>query len=244
MMRAAFTALLSSVLLGGCISHLDEINTPPKLSPVGAGLAPVARPAIADVPATTSTYVTRTSLWQDTGADLFRDPRASKVGDVVTVKISIKDQASLSNSTNASRQSTAEMDISNKFSLDYSGFSPHLSSKSSGELDPKIKSTSQTQGQGGITRSESIDLLVGAVVTGVLPNGNLVVSARQEVLVNFELRELIMSGIIRPRDISTDNSISYDKIAEARVSYGGRGRVTEVQQPGWGQQLINRYSPF
>ena len=162
----------------------------------------------------------------------------------MTVKISINDQASLSNTTNASRTSTAEMNITNTANLNYSGFSKHLDSQSTGQLDPKIQSTSQAQGQGAISRSETITLLIGAVVTSVMPNGNLIVSGRQEVLVNFELRELIISGIIRPRDISTDNTIAYDKIAEARISYGGRGRVTEVQQPGWGQQLMNKYSPF
>ncbi len=243
-MRAVIVIGLSGIALGGCFQSVEELNTQPKLSPVGSGLLAPARPAIADVPATTSSYVTQASLWQDTGADLFRDPRASKVGDVMTVKISINDQASLNNSTNASRQSTAEMNVTNTANLSWSGNTKHLNTQSTGQLDPKIQSNSQTQSQGGISRSETITLLVGAVVTAVLPNGNLVVAGRQEVLVNFELRELLISGIVRPRDIMTDNSISYDKIAEARISYGGRGRVTEVQQPGWAQQLINRYSPF
>jgi flagellar L-ring protein FlgH len=245
MTRGALAVALMGIVLGGCFQHLDELNSQPKLSPVGAGLTQPAKPLIADVPAASPAYVTRASLWQDSGADLFRDPRAAKVGDVVTVKISIKDQASLSNTSNATRQSTAEIDITNTANLSWAGLGgKHLDTKSKGELDPKIKSTSQSQSQGGTARSESIDLLIGAVVTTVLPNGNLVVSGRQEVLVNFELRELLISGIIRPRDIMTDNSISYDKIAEARISYGGRGRVTEVQQPGWGQQLMNKYSPF
>ncbi len=137
------------------------------------------------------------------------------------------------------------MNVTNTANLTWQGLSGnHLNTQSTGQLDPKIQSTSQAQGQGAISRSETITLLIGAVVTSVMPNGNLIVSGRQEVLVNFELRELIISGIIRPRDISTDNTIAYDKIAEARISYGGRGRVTEVQQPGWGQQLMNKYSPF
>jgi flagellar L-ring protein precursor FlgH len=243
-MRGTLAVAILGLSLGGCFQHLDELNSQPKLSPVGAGLTQPAKPLIADVPAATPAYVTRASLWQDAGADLFRDPRAAKVGDVVTVKISIKDQASLSNTSNATRQSTAEMNVTNTASLSWSGFTKHLNTQSSGQLDPKVQSTSQSQSQGGVARSESIDLLIGAVVTAVLPNGNLVVSGRQEVLVNFELRELLISGIVRPRDIMTDNSISYDKVAEARISYGGRGRVTEVQQPGWGQQLINKYSPF
>ncbi|MFZ1110049.1 MAG: flagellar basal body L-ring protein FlgH [Rhodomicrobium sp.] len=244
-MRGALAAAILGISLGGCFQNLDELNSPPKLSPVGAGLTQPAKPLIADVPAATPAYVTRASLWQDAGADLFRDPRAAKVGDVVTVKISIKDQASLSNTSNASRQSTAEMNVTNTANLTWQGTSgTHINSQTAGQLDPKVQATSQSQSQGGVVRSESIDLLIGAIVTSVLPNGNLVVSGRQEVLVNFELRELLISGIVRPRDIMTDNSISYDKIAEARISYGGRGRVTEVQQPGWGQQLINKFSPF
>ena len=107
-------------------------------------------------------------------------------------------------------------------------------------LDAKTSS----KGEGAITRSESIELLVAAVVTDVLPNGNLVISGTQEVRVNFEVRVLSVAGVLRPRDIATDNTVSYDKIAEARISYGGRGRITEVQQPGWGQQIVDLLAPF
>ena len=85
---------------------------------------------------------------------------------------------------------------------------------------------------------------VAAVVTDVLPNGNLIVSGSQEVRVNYELRVLNIAGIVRPRDISKDNTIAYNKIAEARISYGGRGRIMEVQQPAWGQQLFDRFKPL
>lgn len=234
---------LSAILLGGCFQNLSEINKEPKLSPVGSGLIP-NHVSIGTMPATPPSYVSRTSLWQDGAADMFRDARAARVGDLVTVKISIKDQASLNNTINTSRNADLEMNITNTANLSWSGMSKHLNTQSTGQLDPKIQSTTTAQGQGAITRSENIDLRVGAVVNAVLPNGNLIVVGRQEVLVNYELRELLISGIIQPGDIAADNSISYDKIAEARISYGGRGRVMEVQQPGWGQQLFNRFSPF
>jgi flagellar L-ring protein FlgH len=141
----------------------------------------------------------------------------------------------------ANRDSTVEMNVTETINLNWS---KQFNAQSSGQFDPKIQSTSHAQGQGGVSRSESIDLRVGAVVTCVLPNGNLIVSGRQEILVNYELRELIIAGIVQPGDIAADNSIAYDKIAEARISYGGRGRVMEVQQPGWGQQLYNKFSPF
>jgi flagellar L-ring protein precursor FlgH len=111
-------------------------------------------------------------------------------------------------------------------------------------IDSSIDSKSSTKGEGAITRSESIELLVAAVVTGTLPNGNLVISGTQEVRVNFEVRVLTVEGIVRPRDISTENMVSYEKIAEARISYGGRGTVTDMQQPGWGQQLLDLNTPF
>ena len=239
-MRTAFALTLLAPLLAGCFQTITEINRAPPLSPVGTGIVP-DNSVVGPMPVTPPSYVTKASLWQDGAANIFRDARAAKVGDVVTVKISINDQAVFNNSTNVSRLSDVEMNITNTANLTWN---KGLNQQSTGQFDPKVESTSKTQGQGAIARSETITLSIGAVVTCVLPNGNLIVSGRQEVLVNFELRELIIAGIIQPGDISADNSISYDKIAEARISYGGRGRAMEVQQPGWGQQLYNKLSPF
>ncbi|MGO9461514.1 MAG: flagellar basal body L-ring protein FlgH [Rhodomicrobium sp.] len=243
MIRAALGLTSLAFLLSGCFQSITEIGKDPKLTPVGTGLAQNSA-AINNMQATPVSYTTGASLWKDSGADLFKDPRAGKVGDVVTVRISIKDQASISNSTSSSRDSSRELNFTNTANLSYSNLNPHTNIQSTGQLDPKIQSNTSSAGQAAISRSETIDLLIGAVVTSVLPNGNLVVSGRQEVLVNRELRELLVSGIVRPRDISTENSISYDKIAEARISYGGRGRTMDVQQPGWGQRVFDQISPF
>jgi flagellar L-ring protein precursor FlgH len=87
-------------------------------------------------------------------------------------------------------------------------------------------------------------LRLAAVVTQVLPNGNLVVTAKQEVRVNSELRQLTVSGVVRPQDIASDNTVSHDRMAEARIDYGGRGTLTDLQQPRWGQQVLDAVMPF
>jgi flagellar L-ring protein precursor FlgH len=163
-----------------------------------------------------------------------------RVGDVMTVKISIRDKASFDNTSERSRDSKRNLNFDTSYDLAY----PFLKGQGEGKLDSNVNSGTSTKGQGTITRSESIELLVAAVVSEVLPNGNLVISGTQEVRVNQELRVLSVAGVVRPRDIATDNTISYDKIAEARISYGGRGRMTEVQQPGWGHQLLDIILPF
>jgi flagellar L-ring protein precursor FlgH len=235
---AIMIALL--LLLAGCgVGRVQDIGKEPPLSPVGAGLR-ASKLVVPNQPAPAVTYARGNSFWQDTSADLFRDPRAMKAGDVVTVKIAIKDKASLDNTSERSRDNKNKFALDTKWDLNL----PLLKGKQEGTIDSALDSKRSTKGEGAITRSESIELLVAAVVTGVLPNGNLVISGTQEVRVNFEVRVLTVEGIVRPRDISTENSVSYEKIAEARISYGGRGQMTDVQQPPWGQQFIDLLSPF
>ena len=227
--------------LAGCADKLADVGREPSLTPVGAGLKPNRVNSLSDVPPPIP-QKRGNSLWTDAGTDLFRDPRATRVGDVVTVKISIKDKASLDNSTQRSRDSKNNLDLQNGYDINYAA--GNFAGSGSGKLTSDISSGTSTKGAGAISRSESIELLVAAIVSDVLPNGNLVVSGSQEVRVNQELRVLNVAGVLRPRDIATDNTVSYDKIAEARISYGGRGRVTEIQNPGWGHQLIDLFAPF
>lgn len=231
--RAA--TLAAALALAGCASSTSEIGVPPALSPVGSGYAPAALSAhrYPEVPAAP---VKRYSLWNDKQSRLFTDARALSVGDILTVKISINDRARFRNESERRRLSGRSIGLGGAFGIGSAG--------GSGSADFDLDSTSRSTGSGATTRSEAIDLSVAAVVTDVLQNGNLVISGSQEVRVNAELRILTIAGIVRPSDIGASNTISYDRIAEARVSYGGRGRLTEVQQPAYGQQILDAVLPF
>ena len=223
-----FAACLTTSLTA-CASRPSEFVKEPVLTPVGAGLQTDIVPH--HFPGDQPPRPAFNSLYQD-GASLFRDPRAMKPGDVLTINISINDKATLGNNTDRSLDS----EVTNKFDA---GFGK---AAINGSFDSASKSSAN--GQGTIDRSEKIQVSVGAVVTELLPDGNLVVSGSQEVRVNFEIRQVYVAGIVRPRDISKDNTIPYERIAEARISYGGRGRLSEIQQPGWGQQLYDNFKPF
>jgi flagellar L-ring protein FlgH len=237
---APWAIVCLTLLLSACADQLREVGREPAMTPVGSGLVP-DRTVHLGLPVSEAAYHSANSTWRDSGADLFRDARALRVGDVVTVKVQINDKANLDSTLNRSRDAKAGLTSAADFDF---GFGSSSGPSGSGKLDGNLDRTTSTDSKGAIARSESIDLLVAAVVSEVLPNGNLVISGTQEVRVNYEVRVLSVAGVIRPRDISTDNSISYEKIAEARVSYGGRGRVMEVQQPAWGQQVLDIVAPF
>jgi flagellar L-ring protein FlgH len=224
-----------AISLGGCAGDLREIGTEPKMSPVGTGLSVDMQPTASAlfIPAAKQKSP---SLWDGNRANIFSDPRATQIGDVVTINIAINDSATFGNATDRSLDSVINTGFDWKLQQD----------NAQKELKPTVtsESLSSTKGQGNIDRSEKIQLSVAAVVTDILPNGNLIVSGSQEVRVNYELRLLNVAGIIRPRDISRNNTIAYDKVAEARISYGGRGRIMEVQQPALLQQIYDRIKPF
>jgi len=232
-------------LLAGCSARPQEIGREPELSPVGSGLVTAARTTSSMAPPARPYSLERSrasagSTWRERGTDLFRDPRARRIGDIVTVTIMMKDKASLDNSSKRSRDSSHGFGLDMNSKIDWKSFA----SAASTAVDSAIKSNTAQDGKGEIARSENIDLRVAAVVTNVLPNGNLVIQGSQEIRVNYELRVLTFTGIVNVTDIKADNTISHDRIAEARMSYGGRGRIMEVQQPAWGHQVIDLVFPF
>ena len=227
-------ALAVSLALSGCAPPTRDFMRAPDLSPVGSGIGNTAADATDLPPAVRAVAPPR-------AVNLYTDQRVAHVGDIVTVTIAINDKAVVGNSSD--RKTTA----SGTFEFDWL-FTPQTNSSGSsptpGTWKHDFTSTSASQGNGDINRSEQINLSVPAVVTQVLPNGNLVIRGSQELRVNFELRELTIAGIVRPSDIARNNTVAYDHIAEARISYGGRGRITEAQQPGWGQQVYDIIKPY
>ncbi|KAA5803348.1 flagellar basal body L-ring protein FlgH [Alkalicaulis satelles] len=183
------------------------------------------------------------SLWSANTTTFFGDPRASNVGDIVTVKINISDRAQVQNQTSRARQTSERSNLTN-----FLGGEAALDGFFNDAVDPanltRFGSNSSMQGTGSVNRSESITMTAAAIVVDVLWNGNLVIHGRQEVRINNEVRELLLSGIVRPQDIAADNSIDHRKIAEARVSYGGRGHISEMQRPPIGQEVYNLLWPF
>lgn len=243
---ATFLAVLTaSTAMSGCSygDRLAEIGQQPALSAIEN---PTSQPGYKPVrmPMPAPAYATHmpNSLWRSGSRAFFKDQRASRVGDILTVNVSITDQAKLDNKTSRSRKSSEAMNVTSLLGLESSLF--NLPGDVAGSAKVGLGGDGSSAGEGKVDRSETLSTTVAAVVTQVLPNGNMVIEGRQEVRVNFEVRELIVAGIVRPEDITASNVISSSKIAEARIAYGGHGQISDVQQPRYGQQLVDILLPF
>jgi flagellar L-ring protein precursor FlgH len=237
-------ALLASGLLASCsaVDRLKNIGEKPNLSAIENPVAqPGYKPVQMPMPTPQSAVYNPNSLWRNGSRAFFKDQRAMQVGDIMTVTVKIADNATIANETQRSRASKEDSGIT-----DFAG-SKLLTGTAAQVLPGRILSadgTSSTDNKGSVNRQEALTTNIAAVVTQVLPNGNLVVEGKQEVRVNFEVRELIVAGIVRPEDIQSDNTIDSSKIAQARIAYGGRGQITDVQQPRYGQQVMDVLLPF
>ena len=225
-MRTSLLIFPVIVALAGCMSAPDAPGGAgsPRLSMVGEGLNVERAPLPAAF--TEPDIHARNSLWGRENEGLFRDLRAYKVGDVVTVTIDINDKAQFDNASDRSHEATAKNSFAAALGFEGLGV-PKQSGDASGNLDGDASAS--VKGEGSIDRSEKLHLSIAALVTEVLPGGNLLVSGSQEVRVNHEVRVLNITGIVRALDIGSNNVIGYEKIAEARVSYGGRGKISAVQ---------------
>jgi flagellar L-ring protein precursor FlgH len=242
MVRLAVVAIGGLALAGcGTLQRLSEIGRPPEMSKSSDPTKdPNYRPMTMPMPRAQDAPNEANALWRSGSRAFFKDQRAAAVGDIVTVVVSMTDSAQLNNVTTLTRASTEDAGAANLAGLT-SRLGPGISSPS--KLINLASDNSNT-GNGQIQRNEAVALRLAGVITQVLPNGNLVVAARQEFVVNSELRELKVTGVIRPQDIASDNTVTHDRMAEARIQYGGRGEMTDLQTTRWGQQLMDILLPF
>lgn len=240
---AASLALVT--LLAGCstMDRLASVNQAPKLTAIQDPTAqPGYRPVHMPMPQQVVASYQPNSLFSNEARGFFKDQRAHKIGDILTVLVTIDDSARIDNETDRSRTSRSEGSIGGVLGSIFNKQVPLVDVDATGAITTAGEMSDG--GSGSVNRSENLETQVAAVVTQVLPNGNLVVEGRQEVRVNFEVRDLIVAGIVRPEDIRADNTIPSTKIAEARISYGGRGQITDLQQPRYGQQIADAIMPF
>lgn len=244
--KCFLSAALAGVSLSGCsyAERLNNVGETPKLSAIAnpviqAGYQPVSMP----MPMPEKVSYSPNSLWRTGARAFFNDQRARRVGDILTVLIEITDKAEFDNTTERTRDNSESVDVAK-----FGGLEKILKKVLPKDVDlatlAAATSDAKSKGAGTIEREEKLTTKIAAVITQVLPNGNMVIEGRQEIRVNYEMRELIIAGVIRPEDITSDNTIPIAKIAEARVSYGGRGQISDVQQPRYGQQILDVLLPF
>ncbi|HEU4837926.1 MAG TPA: flagellar basal body L-ring protein FlgH [Micavibrio sp.] len=249
-MKTQHGNLLIGIALGlsltacGAGERLSEVGKAPSMAPIvnpttKEGYQAVSMP----MPAPQVVTRQRNSLWASDRQAFFEDQRADNVGDILTVMIDIKDKAELENETERKRTGNENAGLDTFLGYETSLADVLPESVQNGSL-VGATAGSNYKGEGTVDREEKITMKLAAIVTQILPNGNMVVQGRQEVRVNFEKRILELAGVIRPQDITIDNSIPYEKVAEARISYGGKGQITDVQQPRYGQQVYDVLFPF
>ncbi|MEN0086800.1 MAG: flagellar basal body L-ring protein FlgH [Pseudomonadota bacterium] len=227
----------------GTGDRLKDIGKAPALSAIeNPTAARNYRPVQMPMPTPRQEVFEDNSLWRTGSRSFFKDQRARRRGDILTILVAVTDSAQVENSTERKRSNNEDLgaggSLGNKV-LDVIGAG---TANAAALVD--LQSSNSSAGEGKINRRETLTTKIAAVVTQVLPNGNLVLEGRQEIRVNFEVREMIVAGIVRPEDIAADNTVESSKIAEARISYGGRGQISDVQQPRYGQQVLDVLLPF
>ncbi|WP_419728353.1 flagellar basal body L-ring protein FlgH [Lichenicola sp.] len=229
-------------LLGGCgaLSRLSDLGRPPTMTPItDPTAARTYRPLTMPMPPLEQAPADLASLWRPGSRAFFKDQRAAQTGDLLTVLVDITDAADVEDNSTTSRTGSEAMGVPSLF-----GIKQKLVQSALGANSLSTNSANSNASTGQIKRNETVTLRLAGTITQVLPNGNFVVSARQEVRVNSELRILQVSGIVRPQDITADNTVTHDRMAEARISYGGNGQLTDLQTPRYGQQLLDVLLPF
>lgn len=240
----AKAGIFCTVMLAASCGRLDHLGRPPTFSENDVGREHLAM-SVPGLPQRLEKVkpVDRASLWSGTRNSLLGDRRAGEPGDILTVVIEIDEEAEFSNTSDRSRSASESLSMGSLFGLPES-IQPRLPDAANAKEPVEIDSSSSSSGDGSVKRNEKLTLRVAATITDSLPNGVLRIQGSQEIRLNFEIRELLVTGYVRPEDISRLNEVPYDKIASARISYGGRGQITDVQQPRWGQQITDIILPY
>lgn len=249
MPRISLIGLYAAVfLISGCaktIGKLEQVGETPPLAQIeNPTVAPTYEPLTWPMPETQpEPRQYANTLWQPGARAFFRDGRAARVGDILKVTIKINDQAQVNNETERKRDANDSVQAPK-----IAGLEGKIFKWIPGTADPTnlLDATSATnsKGKGTIKRTDVIRTQVAALITQILPNGNFVIQGKQELLINYDIREVSISGVVRPQDIASDNSVESTQIAEARISYSGHGQIMDVQQPRWGSQVMETLSPF
>ncbi len=239
-------ALMACSMLSACSTadRISNIGKAPEMATIANPMTnPAYQPVSLPMPAPRKIVKQHNSLWQNDRVTFFEDQRANDIGDIITVTIDIEDEATIENESSRTRASNEDAGLDN-----FLGYETALNRILPQDVDNAnlagFDSNSSHTGSGSIEREDEIKVRMAALITQMLPNGNMVIHGKQEVLVNFEKRVLQVDGVIRPEDISVNNTISYDQIAEARIIYGGEGQISDMQQPRYGQQLYDILFPF
>lgn len=235
--------LIASVLLLAACGDLNRVGRAPEFSPMRNSNAHSAMYSTLPLEAEAKLPVDQSSLWTSRRTSLLGDHRAQRRGDILTVVVEIDDNASFSDSTGRSRSGSESMGLPSLFGIPQRLNEALPGGATSASL-VSANSSSTFSGNGSVSRNERVTLRLAVTIVNVLPNGVLRIEGQQEVRVNNELRQLLISGYVRPDDVSRQNEITYDKIAEAQISYGGRGLLTDAQQPRYGQQILDQVLPF
>ncbi|MGH1403521.1 MAG: flagellar basal body L-ring protein FlgH [Alphaproteobacteria bacterium] len=238
--------ILACTMLGGCstVDRISKVGETPEMTKIANPMTnPEYQPVSLPMPSKKASKPQKNSLWQSNRTTFFEDQRANDIGDIITVLIDIEDEATLENETERTRTGAENAGLDSFLGLEQSLNRVLPEAVNNANL-ADFDSNSTHSGTGSIEREDEVKLRMAALIMQLLPNGNMVIHGKQEVLVNFEKRVLRIDGVIRPEDISVDNTVSYDQIAEARIVYGGEGHITDVQQPRYGQQIYDIIFPF
>jgi flagellar L-ring protein precursor FlgH len=180
------------------------------------------------------------SLWQGAGGGLVEDFKARSRGDILTVVITETASASKEATTGTSRESKIAAGIPNLMGLETAGISKYM------DLSKLVNASASStfDGSGSTTRRENLNATITARVVDVLANGNMLIEGRRNVLVNNEDQIIVLTGTVRPRDVTPDNLVNSSLIADASIAYSGKGIISDRQQPGWLMGIMDKVWPF